>query len=228
MPPLLVHHRLACIWLAPSPPSPHVRRAALLTVSASSAPAPPSQPTPAAADAWAALATFTAADAAGAGAALVATQPQRAALRAALLAAASHPNPAAGWEPPGPPSTSTTPPRLLLGVLASSLPLAARALRDYCGALGVPYVPPPSAAALPPASGVFLKWRPGPPAEGEGQQQQQAGRAAAAAPPAALVTASPYAGPDRGVLVTLGSHQFGHLPLGLIDEDRTAAPPALG
>ena len=170
-----------------------------------------SQPTPSAA-ARAALAAFTAADAAGASAPLVATRAQRQALKEALLTVAAHPNPAAGWEPP---STSTTP-RLLLGVLASSRPLAARALRDYCGALGVAYVKP-SGAALAGGSGVYLKWRPG--------QAEEEGGSKPAPPP--LVTASPYSGTDRGVLVTFGTQQFGHLPLGLIDEDRTGPPPPL-
>jgi hypothetical protein len=177
-------------------------------------------PSPSAA--WAALLAFTAADAAGKGSALVATRGQREQLKAALLAAASTPNTAAGWEPPSP--SSGAPPRLLLGVLASSTPVAARALRDYCIALGVAYAPPPSTPAA--GGGVYLKWRPGPTAPPE--EEQGAGRAPGTPAPTPLVSASPYAGADRGVLVTLGTQQFGHLPLGLIDEDRQGPPPALG
>ena len=39
--------------------------------------------------------------------------------------------------------------------------------------------------------------------------------------------ASPYVGKDRGVLLTLGDTQFGHLPLGLLDERREKPVPAL-
>lgn len=39
--------------------------------------------------------------------------------------------------------------------------------------------------------------------------------------------ATPYSGKDRGVLLTLGTTQFGHLPLGLLDEGREKPAPAL-
>ena len=42
-----------------------------------------------------------------------------------------------------------------------------------------------------------------------------------------VAAASPYLGPDRGVLVTLGTDQVGHLPLGLLDEERAGPPPPL-
>jgi hypothetical protein len=109
-------------------------------------------------------------------------------------------------------------------VLASSPALAARALRDYCQALGVEYAPPsggfPVKAA---AGGVYLKWRPG--GGGGGGEGGRSGQAAPAPPP--LVSASAHAGTDRGVLVTFGTEQVGHLPLGLIDEDRAGPPPRL-
>ena len=204
----------------PHTPPPWPRPASRTRVAAAghhSDPDPDPDPDPLSpAAAWAALAAFTAADAAGAGSALVSTRAQRDGLKAALLVAASAPNAAAGWEPPAP--APAPPPRLLLGVLASSLPVAARALRDYCGVLGVAYAPPPP---CPTPGGVFVKWRPGdgssPPAD----------PASASAAPAARVSATPYTGPGRGVLVTLGTRQFGHLPLGLIDEDRAGPPPPL-
>jgi hypothetical protein len=175
-------------------------------------PTPTTTPTPD--GAWAVLRAYTAADAAGKAPALVSSRAQRGALKAALLAAAGAPNPAAGWD--GHTTTGTTTPRLLLAVLASSPPIAARALRDYCGALGVPYAPP--AGGFPPdaARGVYLKWRPG--GGGEGEEEGTV---------LPRVSASAYSGPDRGVLITFGSEQVGHLPLGLIDEDRTAPPPPL-
>ena len=39
--------------------------------------------------------------------------------------------------------------------------------------------------------------------------------------------ASLYTGRDRGVLLTLGQQQIGHLPLGLFDEAMAAPPPQL-
>lgn len=39
--------------------------------------------------------------------------------------------------------------------------------------------------------------------------------------------ATAYKGNDRGVLLTFGQEQVGHLPLGLFDEDKQAAAPML-
>jgi hypothetical protein len=39
--------------------------------------------------------------------------------------------------------------------------------------------------------------------------------------------ASQYQGQDRGVLVTLGTRQFGHFPLGLFDEGMDQPAPTL-
>ena len=64
-----------------------------------------------------------------------------------LQTAAAAPHAACGWAP------SANPPCLLLGVLASDVRLAVRALRDFCAALGSdfllpePDVRPPSLAS---------------------------------------------------------------------------------
>ena len=66
-----------------------------------------------------------------------------------LQTAAAAPHAACGWAP------SANPPCLLLGVLASDVRLAVRALRDFCAALGSefllpePDVRPPSLASPP-------------------------------------------------------------------------------
>jgi hypothetical protein len=93
------------------------------------------------------------------------------------------------------------PPAVLIGVLATDDVSAARSLRDYCETLGARYAPPTPRVAGP----VFVRYN-----------------AATAA-----ASAAPYAGRDRGVLVTLGADQVGHLPLGLLDEARTNPPPLL-
>lgn len=113
---------------------------------------------------------------------------------------AAAPHPPANWHP------ATRPRRLLLAVLASNEALAARALRDYCDAFGVPYSPPRPRVQ---AGGVFLRLN------------------AATDTPPPVPTAAPYAGSDRGVLITLGDVQLGHLPLGLLDEGREKEAPPL-
>ena len=159
---------------------------------------PPTPLLPSSTAALTTLTAFTAADKAGRARPLLADAAYRAGLASAVRALAASPAPSAGWDP------AAAPPRLLLAVLASDDALAARALRDYCDAFGVAYAPPQPRVR----GGVFVKHNP----------------AAVGAPPP---RAAPYAGPDRGVLVTVGDVQVGHLPLGLLDEARQGAPPPL-
>ena len=152
--------------------------------------------------AWTRLLAFTAADKAGRSRPLLTEASARASLASALWLAASSPRLSAGWDP------ATRPRRLLLAVLAPSETLAARALRDYGALFGVAYVPPQPRVEN---GAVFVKLN-----------------AACDAPPP-VPRAVPYSGPDRGVLVTLGDVQVGHLPLGLLDEGREGpAPPLAG
>lgn len=152
--------------------------------------------------AWTRLLAFTAAEKAGRSRPLLADASARASLASALRLAASSPRPSAGWDP------ATRPRRLLLAVLASSEVLAARALRDYGALFGVAYVPPQPRVEK---GSVFIKLN------------------AAHDTPPPTPCAAPYTGPDRGVLVTLGDVQVGHLPLGLLDEGRErGAPPLAG
>lgn len=160
---------------------------------------PPNPPNPLSA-AWHRLQTFTAADKAGRARPLLADPAARAALADAVRVVAAAPHPPANWHP------DTRPRRLLLAVLASNEALAARALRDYCDAFGVPYSPPRPRVQ---AGGVFVRLN-----------------AATDAPPP-VPTAAPYSGSDRGVLITLGDVQLGHLPLGLLDEGREKEAPPL-
>lgn len=118
----------------------------------------------------------------------------------AALAAALRTAAAAPWPAAGW-DPAAAPPAVLIGVLASDDASAARSLRDYCQALGARYSPPTPRVAGP----VFVRYN--------------AAKAAA--------SAAPYGGKDRGVLVTLGSDQVGHLPLGLLDEARAQPPPPL-
>lgn len=153
------------------------------------------------------LAAFTAADKAGRARALLADAAYRAGLATALRRLAAAPAPSARWDPTG----ASTPRRLLLAVLASDDAVAARALRDYCAAFAAPYAPPSPRVR----GGVFVKYNPCAGGGGEG------------APPPPPPRAAPYGGPDRGVLVTVGDVQVGHLPLGLLDEARRGEPPLL-
>lgn len=108
----------------------------------------------------------------------------------------------AGWDP------ARAPREVLLGVVASDVRLALRALRDYSAALGLPAATPesrvPGHPALPSIAGpVFVKYNSA----------------------TGLCYASRYEGRDRGVLVQLGQAQVGHLPLGLLDEAMANPPP---
>ena len=168
-------------------------------------------------DAWALLKAFTAAEARGgpaAAQAFLGGAAPRAKLRAALLAAYEAPRPAAGWrlqqrqqDSTGADSTA----EVLLGVVAGDARTGVRALRDWCGALGVPYAQPEcrvqgATGGLATVRGaVYIKY--------------------SSRGPACYLSA--YAGRDRGVLVQLGSEQLGHFPLGFFDEARAAPPPPL-
>lgn len=190
-------------------------------------------------DAWDLLRAFTAAEARGGAAAAQAflgSADARARLRGALLAAYASPRPSAGWLPPA--QVSTTTPAgpgdadgatttatttavaapttaattasspVLLGVVAGDARTAVRALRDWCGALSLDFALPecrvPGASALADVrGGVYVKY--------------------SSAGPACHL--SSYQGRDRGVLVQLGTDQFGHFPMGLFDEGKEAPPP---
>lgn len=173
---------------------------------------------------------FSAAEFRRQGRAWVETPEKRARLRDALMTAYRLPAPAEsgfGW--PGAPApgaaNAPAPPEIIVGVTASDARVAVRALREWCAALGLPYVqpearlgaggtkanadaaatgPPPAAqslAALPPGP-VYVKY----------------------APAGGLCYASPYTGPDRGVLLQLGQAPLlGHFPLGLHDGVAAAA-----
>ena len=185
----------------------------------SATPAPPST-----AAAWKMLREFSAAEFRKQGRAWTDTADKRAALRAALMDAYRLPAPADsgyGWAGAGAgagageaAAAGRPPTDVIVGVTASDVRLALRALREWCEALGLPYVqpevrlgprgggggdasssssPPPSLAALPPGP-VYVKYAPG----------------------GGVCYASPYTGPDRGVLLQLGQAPLlGHFPLGL-------------
>ena len=89
--------------------------------------------------AWDLLMEFTKKEAAGLAQPLLATAAARQRLRDALLTAAASPRPAASLNPAASPA-----PEVLLGVVASDVRLAMRALRDYCEALGLPFQVPES------------------------------------------------------------------------------------
>jgi len=141
-------------------------------------------------------------------------------LRAALLRAAFEPHPPVGWAPlpPGAPGGAVDPASaVILGLLASDARLAARALRDWADAFGLP--PPPPVDGLAALRGpVYIKYRP-----------HAGGGASAGNPRGAAASAAPLSSPDRGVLVQLGGIQTGHFPLGLWDEGKEReAPTGLG
>ena len=122
-------------------------------------------------------------------------------LKVALLQAASHPWPDAGY------AIDT---EILLGVLASDIRLGIRSLRDYCVGLGIDFVMPtsrvpdtPSLASI--TTPVYIKFN----------------------SKTELCYVTLYSGRDRGVLVNLGMQQFGHLPLGIFDEDMKAEGPRI-
>lgn len=155
---------------------------------------------------WKMLQDFTAQEARGLGASLLSSRTYRDALRDALLTVVKHPWPPANWIP-GEDDAGTG---ILLGIVASDIRLALRSLRDYCEALDVPFVQPESrvsaAAALPLIRGsVYIKYN---------SKTRQC-------------YATQYQGRDRGVLVSLGTVQIGHLPLGLHDESKSNPPPSI-
>lgn len=143
---------------------------------------------------------FTKKEAKGLAGPILNSKEQRNRIRSALLVAAQHPYPPAAYIP-GPAA------EILLGIVSSDIRLAVRSLRDYCSALGVMFVLPESRVANKPqlaqisGSSVYIKMN--------------------AASGLCYVTL--YQGRDRGVLVTLGSEQIGHLPLGLFDEEMKRA-----
>lgn len=126
----------------------------------------------------------------------------RQALRAALLKARATPWPAAGYIP--------SDNNIILGVLASDIRFGVRSLRDYCTALDISFVIPesriPGSPSVPAITGpVYIKLN----------ARSQ------------LCYVTLHSGRDRGVLVTLGSEQLGHFPLGMHDEKMTTPPPSL-
>jgi len=123
---------------------------------------------------------------------MLSSSERRQTLRDALLVAAAHPWPAAGYS-----SESG----ILLGILASDIRLGVRSLRDYCAALGLKFILPtsridkfPTLASI--QTSVYIKYN------------SKSG----------LCYVTAYEGRYRGVLVQLGAEQFGHLPLGIFDE----------
>jgi hypothetical protein len=152
--------------------------------------------------AWSLLTELTQRDVRGLAAPLLDSRAKRRLLRDAVLVAAASPHPPSAWDP----ATGV----ILLGLLASDARLAARALRDWTEALGLPPATPesrvPGCPSLPSISGpVYIKYNSG----------------------GGLCYATRYDGRDRGVLLQLGSVQVGHLPLGLHDEDMAAPPPQI-
>lgn len=170
---------------------------------ASSAPST-SAPSASDGDCWALLKEFTKREFRGASGDLVATPEKREALRTAVLTAYRAPHPPAGWGGPGPDAD------VLLGVTASSARFAARAFRDWCAALDLPYVSPesrvPGASGLSSIQGaVYIKYN-------ARSRQCYAAR---------------YVGRDRGVLLQLGQEQLGHFPLGMFDEEMKNPEPVI-
>lgn len=134
----------------------------------------------------------------------LATRASRDKLREAFYAAVQTSNESIAWKGP-----AQSP--VLLGVLSSDIRLALRSLRDFTQALGVPYVTPQyigqdgtvdASVALPSVRGpVYVRFRALPDTEPQ-------------------CTVTRYVDKDRGVLVNFGTLQVGHLPLGLLDEDK--------
>ncbi|KAF8070989.1 hypothetical protein HT031_001070 [Scenedesmus sp. PABB004] len=171
----------------------------------SSAPSAPGASPPEVLTAWAALKAFTAAEFRGQAQAYLGSAASRAQLRDALMLAYARPCPEEAWTP-------ATRPEVLLGVVASEARLAVRALRDWCGALGLEFVQPEckveGAAGLAAVRGaVYVKYN----------------------SVSRVCYLTPYQGTDRGVLVQLGPGRLlGHFPLGFFDEQASAPEPALG
>lgn len=155
-------------------------------------------------EAWALLKKLTKEDIRGGANQIVATADSRQMLREAIQVVAANAAPCEGWDP------SVQPPQVLLGILSSDIRLAVRALRDWTGALHVPFVIPQSrvegmSVITSLQGGVYIKYN---------AVSQHC-------------YATQYSGRDRGVLVTFGSTLVGHLPLGLFDENMQQAPPTL-
>ncbi|KAF5831636.1 hypothetical protein DUNSADRAFT_12796 [Dunaliella salina] len=99
---------------------------------------------------------------------------------------------------------------VMFGVMAGSVRIGVRALRDWCQGLGLPYVKPVSrvdGAANPAAikGGVYIKYN----------------------SKSKLCYVSAYESRDKGVLVQLAQDQLGHFPLGLFDEAMKNPAPEL-
>ncbi|KAI8463525.1 MAG: hypothetical protein J3K34DRAFT_143479 [Monoraphidium minutum] len=161
---------------------------------------------PSPADAWALLRAFTLAEARGGPGAVqhhLGSADERARLRDALLVAYAEPWPEGGWAPQ--PDAE-----VLLGLVAGDARAAVRALRDWCGALGLDYKLPeskvPGAESLGAVQGsVYVKYN----------SRSQ------------VCYLTGYQGRDRGVLIQLGGLQLGHFPLGFWDEGRANPPPPM-
>lgn len=125
------------------------------------------------------------------------SQESRARLRKAFLEAVITKNDAINWHPGSSP--------VLLGVLSSDVRLALRSLRDFTAAFGTKYTVPDvtgTVVPLPQIRGpVYIRYR--------------------SIDTTVQCTLTPYSGNDRGVLVSFGTMQIGHLPLGLLDEGMT-------
>jgi len=182
----------------------HVRRRGGVTLPNSADSADSAIP-PNSESAWELLERFTRSEFQGtAGSTHLATKASRDKLREAFYVAIETPNESIAWKGP-----SQSP--VLLGVLSSDIRLALRSLRDYTKAMGVAYVLPKyvgqdgtadASVALPALRGpVYVRFR-------------------ALPDSAPQCTVSRYQGEDRGVLVNFGAMQVGHLPLGLLDEDK--------
>jgi hypothetical protein len=142
-----------------------------------------------------------------------------------------------GW-----PGAAATAPEVIVGVTASDARVAARALREWCAALGLPYVQPEARLGASAGAGGGSNAN-----AGAGAADAAAAAAATSttpqglaalppgpvyvkyAPAGGLCYASPYSGPDRGVLLQLGQAPLlGHFPLGLHDGAAAALGAAPG
>ncbi|WIA31812.1 hypothetical protein OEZ86_002679 [Tetradesmus obliquus] len=154
--------------------------------------------------AWKLLKEFTRMEIKGTAQQYLGSASGRAQLRDALMLVYSQPCVEEAWacEPP---------PDVLMGVVASDSRLGVRALRDWCEALGLPYLQPENrvqgAASIAAVQGaVYLKYN----------SRTQ------------LCYISLYQGRDRGVLLQLGQGELlGHFPLGLFDEAMAKPAPSL-